>query len=65
MTKISGHLLLWAPRVLGVLTCLFLGLFALDAFTEEKTLASVSLQLAPPSAASHTGSAFIVTFFEG
>lgn len=30
-------MLLWAPRVLGALTCLFLGLFALDVFNEEKT----------------------------
>jgi hypothetical protein len=31
-------LLLWAPRVLGILTCLFLSLFALDAFSPGKTV---------------------------
>ena len=36
MTNRSGALLLWAPRVLGVGVCLFLGLFALDAFTGDK-----------------------------
>jgi general stress protein CsbA len=33
----SGVLLLWAPRVLGILLCLFLSLFALDAFSGGKT----------------------------
>jgi hypothetical protein len=36
MTTNSAHLLLWAPRVLGILVCIFLSLFALDAFREEK-----------------------------
>jgi CHASE2 domain-containing sensor protein len=29
-------LLLWSPRILGVGVCLFLGLFALDAFSQSK-----------------------------
>jgi CHASE2 domain-containing sensor protein len=29
-------LLLWSPRILGVGVCLFLGLFALDAFSQGK-----------------------------
>jgi hypothetical protein len=33
MTTSSGAALLWAPRILGVLVCLFFSLFALDAFT--------------------------------
>ena len=32
-----GNLLLWSPRILGVLVCLFLSLFALDAFGGGKT----------------------------
>ena len=32
-----GKLLLWSPRILGVLVCLFLSLFALDAFGGGKT----------------------------
>lgn len=36
MTTISGRLLLWSPRILGILVSLFLGLFALDAFGEGK-----------------------------
>lgn len=32
MTASSGAALLWAPRILGLLVCLFLSLFALDAF---------------------------------
>jgi len=38
MTKTSGRLLLWSPRILGILICLFLSIFALDAFGEGKTL---------------------------
>lgn len=34
MTARLDALLLWTPRVLGVLVCLFLSLFALDAFEE-------------------------------
>jgi hypothetical protein len=32
---------LWAPRVLGVALCLFLGMFALDAFSEGKGWAAL------------------------
>lgn len=38
MTKQSGKLLLWSPRILGILVCLFLSEFALDAFGGGKTL---------------------------
>jgi hypothetical protein len=37
MTKRSGKLLLWSPRIFGILVCLFLSLFALDAFGGGKT----------------------------
>ena len=47
----SGRLLRWAPRVLGALTCLFLGLFALDVFNEQKTfveaLPAFAIHVAP------------------
>lgn len=36
MTRLSAKLLLWSPRILGILVCLFLSLFALDAFSEGK-----------------------------
>jgi hypothetical protein len=39
MTTTSVRWLLWSPRVLGILAGLFLGLFALDAFSEGKPLA--------------------------
>jgi len=32
MTRTSQRLLLWSPRVLGVLVSAFIGMFALDAF---------------------------------
>jgi len=32
-----GKLLLWSPRILGVMVCLFLSIFALDAFESGKT----------------------------
>ena len=35
----SSKLLLWSPRVLGILVCVFLGLFSLDAFENGKTVA--------------------------
>ena len=38
MTTTSARLLLWSPRVLGVLMAFFLSLFALDAFSEGKPL---------------------------
>ena len=34
----SARLLLWTPRVLGLALCVFIGLFALDAFSEQKPL---------------------------
>lgn len=37
MTKRSGKLLLWSPRVLGIFVCIFLSLFSLDAFGSGKT----------------------------
>ncbi len=36
MTNRSGVVLLWAPRALGIGVCLFLSLFALDAFSGDK-----------------------------
>jgi len=36
--KRSRNLLLWSPRVLAILLCLFLSLFALDAFGNGKTV---------------------------
>lgn len=38
MHKRSDMLLRWAPRILGFMVCLFVSLFALDAFEEGKTL---------------------------
>ena len=38
MTTTSDWLLLWSPRVLGILVSLFIGMFALDAFSEGKPL---------------------------
>lgn len=39
MVKRSDTLLRWAPRTLAFLLCLFVSLFALDAFGEGKTFA--------------------------
>lgn len=36
MTKTSEQLILWLPRILGVAVGLFIGLFALDAFSGGK-----------------------------
>jgi hypothetical protein len=36
MAARSARLLLWSPRVLGILVSLYLGIFALDAFSEGK-----------------------------
>ena len=36
MALASDRLLLWGPRVLGILVSLFIGIFALDAFSEGK-----------------------------
>jgi hypothetical protein len=42
----SDKLLLWSPRILGILTCLFIGLFALDAFGPGKGLMQALLDFA-------------------
>ena len=36
MTATSGRLLVWSPRIVGILVSLFVGMFALDAFSEGK-----------------------------
>ena len=36
MTTTSDWLLVWSPRILGILVSLFIAMFALDAFSEEK-----------------------------
>jgi len=36
MTTTSGRLLVWSPRILGTLVSLFIGMFALDAFSGGK-----------------------------
>ena len=38
MRELSRALLLWSPRIVGILVCLFLSLFALDSFGNGKTL---------------------------
>lgn len=35
MTRTFARLLLWGPRILGLGLCVFIGLFAVDAFTEN------------------------------
>jgi hypothetical protein len=49
--KLKLRLLLWAPRVLGLALCLFVGMFALDAFSEglpfTEALAAFLLHLLP------------------
>jgi hypothetical protein len=37
MSPVSARVLLWSPRVLGILLSVFLAMFALDAFSEGKT----------------------------
>ena len=37
MMSTLERLLVWAPRVLGIGACMFIGLFALDAFTENSS----------------------------
>ena len=36
MTATSGRLLVWSPRIVGIMVSLFIGMFALDAFSEGK-----------------------------
>lgn len=43
MTGRSAKLLLWSPRILGILVCLFLSLFAFDA----RTLPDFAMHVAP------------------
>jgi hypothetical protein len=38
MTATSRTLLLWGPRLLGIALCLFLSLFALDAFRPGRSI---------------------------
>jgi hypothetical protein len=38
MTSSARKMLLWSPRILGILVALFLAVFALDAFAEGKGL---------------------------
>lgn len=45
MTSSARKLLLWSPRILGMLVAAFLGVFALDALDEG--IASFLLHLAP------------------
>jgi hypothetical protein len=40
MDLTSTQILLWAPRLLGLAVCLFLGLFAMDAFEGRDSLSS-------------------------
>jgi hypothetical protein len=43
MTTIPRRLLLWSPRILGILVSLFIGLFALDAFSQGKAFVLLAL----------------------
>lgn len=43
MGRLIKQLLFWSPRVLGVLFALFLGLFALDVFSEDLSVADAIL----------------------
>ena len=36
MGTTTGHLLLWSPRILGILMSMFVGMFALDAFSQRE-----------------------------
>lgn len=54
----SRRLLLWSPRVLGLLLTAFIGMFALDAFSEGK-----SLLRAVPDFIVHLIPAFILLAF--
>jgi hypothetical protein len=46
MKKRSRNLLLWSPRILAILVCLFLSLFALDAFGNGTSLSDALPQFA-------------------
>ncbi len=45
MNKTSRSLLLWTPRILGILVAMFIGLFALDAV--EEGIVPFLIHLAP------------------
>jgi len=51
MTKAACRFLLWTPRILGILVALFIGIFALDVFTEGRspgeTLVALVMHLLP------------------
>jgi glucose-6-phosphate-specific signal transduction histidine kinase len=49
MNRRSGIVLLWSPRILGILVCLFLGLFSFDTFGGAKTfsLPEFAMHLTP------------------
>ena len=51
MTITSARVLLWSPRVLGILAGVFLGLFALDSFSEGRpfveSLGAFAIHVAP------------------
>jgi hypothetical protein len=51
MTRTSARALLWSPRILGILMSLFLGLFALDAFSEgnpfSESVSAFAIHLVP------------------
>jgi hypothetical protein len=51
MTAISGRVLFWTPRVLGIAFAIFLSMFALDVFSEGysfwQTLGALMIHLVP------------------
>ena len=46
MTTTTRRLAFWAPRIIGILVSLFMGVFALDAFGPGKPLADALLDFA-------------------
>jgi len=56
----TNLLLRWSPRILGILVCLFLGVFSLDAFGGGTTLAQ-----ALPAFASHVAPILILLVVVG
>ncbi len=54
MPNAPGRWLLWSPRILGLLICLFLSLFALDVFSEDvsviEALPGFAVHVAPEAA---------------
>lgn len=41
MSAMSDRLVLWSPRILGILVSAFLGIFALDAFSPQEPILDV------------------------